>query len=253
MESAQLPKLLYFTEQQLNEISQQKIPEHVAIILDGNRRFAKMRGLPVFQGHAAGASRILDAVKSAKELGVKCLTLFVFSTENWNRSPLEVTALMQLIESFILENIPEMIAHGIQFNTIGALERLPASLQLAIQKAKEETAHGKGIKTFFALNYGGRDEMVRACKKILADYRDERLNLEELNERKLSSYLDTAGLPDPDLLIRTAGEQRISNFLLWQLSYAELYITEALWPEFTPTDLLAAIVEFQSRERRNGV
>jgi undecaprenyl diphosphate synthase len=253
MGNAQLPQLLYFTEQQILDVSKEKIPEHVAIILDGNRRFAKQRNLPVIQGHAAGASRILDVVKSAKELGIRCLTLFVFSTENWNRSPLEVIALMQLIESFILENIPEMLEHGIQFNTIGAVERLPASLQKAIQKAKSETAHCTGIKTFFALNYGGRDEMVRACKKILADYRDQRLNLDELNERKISSYLDTAELPDPDLLIRTAGEKRISNFLLWQLSYAELYITQTLWPEFTPQDLLSAITEFQSRERRNGV
>lgn len=253
MESLQLPKPLYFTEQQLADVARNKIPEHVAIILDGNRRYAKQRNLPVIQGHAAGASRILDAVKSAKELGIKCLTLFVFSTENWNRSPLEVAALMQLIESFILENIQEMLDHGIQFNTIGALERLPATLQKAILKAKKETADCRGIKTFFALNYGGRDEMVRACKKILADYRDQRLNLDELNERKMSSYLDTAELPDPDLLIRTAGEQRISNFLLWQLSYAELYITQTLWPEFTSKDLLSAITEFQSRERRNGV
>lgn len=253
MGNVKLPQRLYFTEQQLFDVSQEKIPEHVAIILDGNRRYAKQRDLPVIQGHAAGADRILDAVKSAKELGVKCLTLFVFSTENWNRSPLEVAALMQLIEAFILENIPEMLEHGIQFQTIGALERLPASLQKAIEKAKAETAHCTGIKTFFALNYGGRDEMVRACKKILADYRDQRLNLDELNERKMSSYLDTAGLPDPDLLIRTAGEKRISNFLLWQLSYAELYITQTLWPEFAPKDLLSAITEFQSRERRNGV
>lgn len=246
-------KLRYFSEQELSSLSHQRIPRHIAVILDGNRRYAQAKGLPIFQGHAAGADRILDVIKSAKELGVKALTLFVFSTENWNRSPLEVAALMQLFESFILENISEMVAQGIRFHTIGALGRLPAGLQKAIAKAKEETSACGEISVHFAMNYGSRDELVRACKKILADYRDQRLNPDQLNEQVLSSYLDTAAVPDPDLLIRTSGEQRISNFMLWQLSYAEIYITDTLWPDFTPLHLLEAVREFQRRERRKGV
>lgn len=242
----------YYTEAERDSVLKGKIPHHIAMILDGNRRYAKLRGMPVISGHQAGADRILDTVKAAKELGVKVLTLFVFSTENWNRNPLEVLALMQLFESFILSNIPEMIEQGIKFNTIGSKERLPASLVQTIEKAKEETAACDGISANFAINYGARDEMVRAFKLMLADYRQDRLNLNELTEKKISSYLDTAAYPDPELLIRTAGEQRVSNFLLWQLSYAELYITDSLWPEFTSQHLLEAVMEFQSRERRIG-
>lgn len=242
----------YYSDFELQSLQPHKIPKHIAMILDGNRRYAKQNNLFVFQGHQAGAEIILDTVKAALQLGIKTISLFVFSTENWNRSVIEVTALMQLFESFILRNIPEMLACGIRFQTIGDISRFPKGVKSAIAKAVEETKHCDQITALFAMNYGSRDEMTRACKKMARDVQEKTLDPEKITEETLSSYLDTKGYPDPDLLIRTAGVQRISNFLLWQLSYAELYITEVLWPEFTPKHLLEAVVEFQKRERRLG-
>lgn len=252
MEKLSTPIAFYYSDQELQRLHSHKVPKHIALILDGNRRYAKKQNLFVFQGHQAGANIILDTVKAAKELGIKFVTLFVFSTENWNRTFIEVTALMQLFESFILSNIPEMLADGIRFETIGDVARFPKGVQAAILKAREETRHCKEITAVFAMNYGARDEMTRAVKKIARAVKEKTLDPDKLTEEVLASYLDTKGYPDPDLLIRTAGVQRMSNFLLWQLSYAELYITEVLWPEFTPQHLLEAVVEFQTRERRLG-
>jgi undecaprenyl diphosphate synthase len=252
METLSTPITRYFSELDLNRLQQVKVPRHIALILDGNRRYAKKKNLFVFQGHQAGADIILDIVKAGKELGIKTMTLFVFSTENWNRSVIEVSALMQLFESFILRNIPEMLVNQIRFDTIGEIARFPEGVKAAIVKAREATKDCTGVTALFAMNYGARNEILRAVQKIAADVKEDALDPKALTEESIGSYLDTAGYPDPDLLIRTAGVQRISNFLLWQLSYAELYITEVLWPEFTPHHLLDAVVEFQTRERRLG-
>ncbi len=243
----------YFDQEQISRVRGSAVPAHIAIILDGNRRYAKEQGKAPFFGHQAGSQNILDIVKAAKELGVGTLTLYVFSSENWNRSPFEVAALMQLFENFLLEKLPEMIEEGVHLRTIGSPDRLPNSLQDAISKVADETQKCKGITVLLAINYGARDEIVRACKKMLADYSAERLNLEDLTEQRVGAYLDTSGYPDPDLLIRTAGVKRLSNFLLWQSSYAEIYISDLLWPEFQPSDLLEAVVEYQGRERRLGL
>ncbi len=252
METLSTPTTRYYSDLDLNRLQRGKVPRHIALILDGNRRFAKKKNLFVFQGHQAGADIILDIVKAGKELGIKTMTLFVFSTENWNRSVIEVSALMQLFESFILGNIPEMLANQIRFDTIGDISRFPEGVKAAIAKAREATKDCTGVTALFAMNYGARDEILRAVKKIAGLVKAGTVDPEALTEEKMGSYLDTSKYPDPDLLIRTAGVQRMSNFLLWQLSYAELYITEVLWPEFTPHHLLEAVVEFQTRERRLG-
>lgn len=252
METISTPTVRYFSDTDLTRLHPEKVPKHVALILDGNRRYAKKQNLFVFQGHQAGADIILDIVKAGKELGIKTMTLFVFSTENWNRSVIEVSALMQLFENFILRNIPEMLANQIRFDTIGDISRFPDGVKNAIAKASEATKECKGVTALFAMNYGARNEILRAVKKIAALAKSGEIDPNLLTEDMITSQLDTSGYPDPDLLIRTAGVQRISNFLLWQLSYAELYITEVLWPEFTPHHLLEAAVEFQTRERRLG-
>lgn len=239
----------YYTHEQIEQLDPAKIPSHVAIIMDGNRRFAKKKSCQISQGHRQGADTSIDILKAAKELGIKWVTLFAFSTENWNREPAEVAGILWLLETYIRAQIPEMVKSGVRFQTIGDLSRFPEGVLSSIEAAIAATRHCDSLDLIFAMNYGARDEMKRAIQRMIQD----QLNESDITEKTISSYLDTAKVPDPDLLIRTSGEMRISNFLLWQLSYTEIYVTETLWPEFTPHHLLEAVLEYQKRERRSGV
>lgn len=220
------------------------VPQHIAIIMDGNRRFAKKRGIPVREGHAQGGQQLDRITDAAADLGIKTLTVYAFSTENWRRSAPEIKILMQLIERFLKNKRPQMIAKGVRFDTIGDLEKLNKSLRSEIEKTKEETKGGDRINLVVGLNYGARDEIVRAARRAAQEG--------EITEETLSSHLDTAPFGDPDLLIRTGGEVRVSNFLLWQISYAEIYLTERLWPEFGPEHLEEAVRVYSKRQRRGG-
>lgn len=241
--------LKYFTEEEIEQLDPMKLPEHVAIIMDGNRRWARKESQCVSEGHQKGADTSMDILRSASELGIKWVTLFVFSTENWNREPEEIAGILWLLETYIRAKIPEMVQAGIRFHTIGDLSKFPESVQSAISDAKLATKQCESLKLILAMNYGARDEMKRAIQKMIRDGLTEK----EVTEKTIASYLDTADFPDPDLLIRTSGEMRISNFLLWQLSYTEIYLTKTLWPDFSPSMLLKAVLEFQNRERRTGI
>jgi len=227
-------------------------PKHIAIILDGNGRWAKQRGLPRIEGHRRGINRIREIVKAANELGVKVLTLFAFSTENWKRPKNEVGMLMSSLKRFLDNEIRDFNEKNIRFKKIGRDDPIPAEVQESIKKSEDLTKNNSGLIVNLALNYGSRAEIVDAAKKITCSVKEGSFNLDNLDEESFSNFLYTADLPDPDLLIRTSGEMRISNFLLWQLSYAELYFTKKHWPDFTKGDLLAAINDFRERDRRFG-
>lgn len=239
----------YFTPEQLDMVSTNTVPSHIAIIPDGNRRWAKQRDATTARGHREGADILMDIVKAAKSLGVKVTSFYIFSTENWTRDPAEVQALLWLLDSYLTEQCPAMIEHGIRLETIGDISRFPENVCQTIQRTKERTAHCKDIDMVLALNYGGRDEIRRTIQSIV---NDSKVYQEEITEGLIARYLDTAQWPDPDLLIRTSGELRLSNFLLWQSSYTEIYTTEVLWPDFTPQHLWEAVLNFQTRERRLG-
>lgn len=243
-------ELKYYTQEQLESLDPNFVPQHIAMILDGNRRWAKKKkASKATEGHRAGADVLLDVLKSAKELGVKILTLYVFSTENWMREEGEVNGLMWLFETYIRKQIPEMLENQIRFRTIGDTDKFPEGVKDAILDAKIATENCQQMDVVFAMNYGARDEIKRAVQKMIVD----KVKETEVSETLIASYLDTAGIPDPDLLIRTGGEDRISNFLLWQLSYAELYTSSTLWPDFSASDLLEAVLDYQNRERRLGL
>ncbi len=244
--------LRYYSAEMISSLQAYRMPSHIAFILDGNRRWAKRSSCGVTEGHRRGADTLMEMIKAAKELGVQVLTLYVFSTENWQRPPSEVHALMWLFESYIRSQIDEMVKTGMRFDTIGDLSKLPVGVNQAIQSAKDATQECHDIRVVFAMNYGARDEMRRAIKLMLEDYSSAKLKAEEITEETISAYLDTRNYPDPDLIIRTGGEKRISNFLLWQASYAELYITDVYWPDFTPEHLYEAICNYQNRDRRLG-
>lgn len=252
MLAATEPQLRYFQEEDLEALRLHRIPQHVAFIMDGNRRFARKESYDIPKGHRHGANVVIDIIKAGKEIGIKVMTMYVFSTENWNRSRDEVLALMWLFESYIRNMIPTMVENEMHFDTIGDLSKLPEGVNNAVKEAKEATKHFSSIKVIFAMNYGARDELKRAFQKMLSDFSLNNYSLEDVTEEKIASYLDTSAYPDPDLLIRTGGEQRISNFLLWQISYSEFYILDLFWPEFEPKHLLEAVREFQNRERRLG-
>lgn len=252
MVAPEIEEKKYFSASQLSKVHLNKIPKHVAIIMDGNRRWAMRNALSLLMGHNTGADILIDILKAAKELGIKVITLYVFSTENWNRSKEEVMGLMWLYETHILKQIPEMVQQGMRFDTIGDISQLPVKVQNAISQAKKATSECESIEVIFAMNYGARDEMRRAFLRLESDMRKGILTSKDITEKTITSYLDTARYPDPELLIRTGGEHRISNFLLWQISYTEVYVTETMWPDFTPSHLLQAIMEFQKRERRKG-
>ncbi len=233
-------------ERLLKEIQRNPLPRHIAIIMDGNGRWAKKRGLPRIMGHRAGTESGKEAVKACGELGVTALTLFTFSTENWSRPRTEIDALMKLLCSMLRHEVSELDKRGVQLRSIGRIEALPESVRKELDRAADVLKHNDGLILNLALNYGGRQEIVDATNKILKS------GVRTVNENTFNRYLYTADLPEPDLLIRTSGEQRISNFLLFQLAYAEFYFTPTLWPDFRREDLYRAIQEFQKRDRRFG-
>ncbi|MDZ7641724.1 MAG: isoprenyl transferase [Desulfurivibrio sp.] len=227
-------------------------PRHIAIIMDGNGRWAKKRGKPRLMGHQAGVRAVQETVAGARELGVEVLTLYAFSTENWRRPGPEVESLMGLLENYLQNQLDQLLTHGVRLRTCGTIEALPPRVQRVLAEAAERTAANQGLILNLALSYGSRDEIVRASRRLAAEVAAGRLPIDAINEETIAGYLDTAELPDPDLLIRTGGETRLSNFLLWQLSYSELYFTEILWPDFGRPQLLAAINDYQQRQRRFG-
>jgi len=229
-----------------------RIPHHIAIITDGNRRWAKTHGLPYLAGYQRGAERLTEVVSAAIHLGVKVLTAYTFSTENWTRSSEEIEALMMLFTSYLLKQKEQMIEEGVKLETIGDKSRLPKDLLEVIEEVKLATLHCDKIKLVLALNYGGRDDIRRAAIALIEDCLKGRLLKENITEALFASYLDTAGWQDPDLLIRTSGENRLSNFLLWQISYTEVYISDTLWPDFEEGELKKAICAFQKRVSRIG-
>lgn len=229
-----------------------KIPEHVAIILDGNGRWAKKRKLPRTAGHVAGAKTLEKICDSAHELGIKYLTVYAFSTENWKRPVEEVTALTNLLRQYLKDGIKKSNKRNMRVSVIGDMEPLDDDLKEAIFALEEGTKNNTGIHFVVALNYGSRDEILRATKKMYKDIESGKLLLNNLNENSIRSYLDTADLPDPDLMIRTSGEIRLSNYLLWQLAYTEFYFTDVLWPDFNKEELVKAIEYYNSKDRRFG-
>lgn len=241
-----------FTREELQRLDPEKIPEHIAIIPDGNRRWARSRFVLPEDGHKMGADVLLNVIQAGQELGVQTLSFYIFSTENWSRPYREIKAQIWLLEKSLIEQQPRMLANGVRFQTIGELGKFPERTVNIIQETIEATKNCRNIDVVFAMNYGGRDEMVRAIKKIADDCKTEKLQVEQITENLIPKYLDTAPWKDPDMLIRTSGESRISNFLLWQISYTELYLTPVLWPDFTPHHLLDAVYNFQERERRLG-
>lgn len=241
-----------FHPSQLVRLDRSRMPKHIAIIPDGNRRWAKKRLSSVDDGHREGADTLMEIVKAAKELEIEEITFYSFSTENWNRPQEEVFALMALFANYLNEQREEMVQSGIKLETIGDLSALPSFLFEVIEETKLATQDCDKIHLILALNYGSRNEICRAFQNMLKDYDHQSLSKEDINEETISRYLDTHKWRDPDLLIRTSGELRVSNFLLWQISYAEIHIAPVLWPDFTPQHLIEAIIDFQGRQRRWG-
>jgi len=229
-----------------------EVPPHVAVIMDGNGRWARQRGLPRQLGHREGMKAVREAVEGASEAGVQILTLFAFSTENWHRPRREITALMGLLQHYAEREREELRNRGVQVRVLGDLERMDAATRGAVCRIMESTAEGTGLRLNLMISYSGREELVR-CARLLAERvaRGE-MRPEEIDEAAIQDHLFTRGLPDPDLLIRTSGELRISNFMLWQLAYTEIHITPVLWPDFTRDHLFAAVRDYQRRERRFG-
>lgn len=230
----------------------EKVPGHIAVIMDGNGRWAAERGLPRVKGHEAGAESVRACVKACGELGVRVLTLYAFSTENWRRPRQETDALMGLLEKFLRERTPEMVERGIQLAAIGRLNDLPPACRRQLDRSIEATAGNTGITLVFALSYSGRAELVDAIRSIAAEVRAGALDPDQIDEEVVRSHLQTRRWPDPDLLIRTSGEMRVSNFLLWQISYTELHVTKKYWPDFREEDLIEAVRDFNRRHRRYG-
>lgn len=233
-------------------LDKNNLPRHVAIIMDGNGRWAKERRLPRTAGHREGMKRVKEIIKEASELGLEVLTFFAFSTENWNRPKKEVDMLMRSLGDFLDKHIDELDKNNIRFKVIGRDEPIPAQILAKIKKAQGKTKNNSGLVVVLALNYGSRQEIVDAAKRFTGSVLKGELKLEDLDTGIFSRYLYTTGLPDPDLLIRTSGEMRLSNFLLWQLSYTELYFLKTYWPDFKRSDFQEAIKVYQKRERRFG-
>jgi len=231
---------------------EKEIPRHIAIIMDGNGRWAKDRGKPRREGHRVGAASVEAALETCGEIGVEYLTLYAFSAENWKRPETEITALMGLMTHFIKEKTPKLMANNIRLQVIGQIDRLPESNRAALEKTIAKTVNNDGLTLVVALSYGSREEIVEATRKLMEKAVAGEVDPGKLDNELFAQHLDTAGIPDPDLLIRTSGEFRISNFLLWQISYAEIVITNTFWPDFRRQHLLDAIGEYQSRQRRFG-
>jgi len=228
------------------------VPRHLAVIMDGNGRWAKQRGLPRVEGHRQGAESVKAVVKAAGELGIKFITLYAFSVENWNRPKDEVDTLMKYLLRFLKRELAEMSKNNIRLQAIGQIWRLPEIIQEQLQKTTQATAKNNGITLTLALSYGGRTEIVDAVRQIAQEVKAGKLDAGEINEQVIAHHLYTHGTPDPDLLIRTSGEMRVSNFLLWQISYAEFVITKTLWPDFGKREFYAALEEYSQRQRRYG-
>ena len=234
------------------EHSENIMPKHVAIIMDGNGRWAKERSKPRVFGHKAGAQRVRDVVEASSELGIKALTLYAFSEENWGRPEAEVSALFQLLMSYLKSEVAKLKKENVRLSAIGKLERLPLECQKLIAQAQESTEHNDGLVLTLALSYGSRTEIVDCCRKVAQRVAAKELEVADIDQALVSQHLYTAGSADPDLVIRTSGEQRISNFLLWQIAYAELFFSPVYWPDFTKERYLEAIHAFQQRQRRFG-
>lgn len=227
-------------------------PQHIAIIMDGNGRWAKQHGLPRIQGHKAGAESVREAIDACKGMGVKYLTLYAFSSENWQRPEAEVKALMLLLEHYLKGKIADLNRQGVRLRAIGQLDRLPPSTRAMLERAMHETAQNQELTLILALSYGSREEITRAVRRIAHEVASGQRRAEEIDEATITAHLDTAGVPDPDLLVRTSGEMRLSNFLLWQISYAELVVVDKFWPDFRQGDLFDAVAQFRKRHRRFG-
>jgi undecaprenyl diphosphate synthase len=236
----------------LERVRSRPLPRHVAIIMDGNGRWAVRRGLPRVAGHQEGVKAARAVVRAAGRLGLEYLTLYAFSTENWSRPADEVATLMGLLEDSIDGELPELMAHNVRLRVIGRAHGVPAGIRRAVQRVVEATRGNTGLNLQVAFDYGGREELIDAVRTLARRVQAGELSPEAITEAELSAALWTAGVPDPDLLIRTSGEMRVSNFLLWQIAYTELVVTPTLWPDFGPADLYRAIVEFQGRARRFG-
>ncbi len=229
-----------------------RLPKHIAVIMDGNGRWAKQRGKPRIFGHKAGVESVRSIIDTSARMGIEAVTLYAFSTENWKRPEDEVGALFQMLKHFIRLELKTLMKNNIRFQAIGKLEGLAADVQKELAIAKEKTKNNTGTILSVALNYGGRIEIVDACKKAVKSLFDEGKSIEDLNEEMIEKFLYTSDLPEVDLLIRTSGEMRISNFLLWQIAYSEIYITETLFPDFRREQIFDAVIEYQKRERRFG-
>lgn len=228
------------------------IPQHVAIIMDGNGRWAKKRGLPRTAGHYQGAKVVEQILEDADHMGIRYLTVYAFSTENWSRPQAEVKTLMNLLRTYMKTSLAKCAKNNVRIRVIGDKTRLDADLQEAIRNLEQDTRNNTGISFQIAINYGGRDELRRVAAQIARQVQDGLLRPEEITEETISDYLDTAGIPDPDLLIRTSGEERISNFLIWQCAYTEYYFTDVTWPDFNKEELERAVEAYRHRERRMG-
>ncbi len=237
----------------MEQTDKEKLPRHIAIIMDGNGRWAKKKSLSRISGHIKGVDAVRKVVTASRELGIKVLTLYAFSIQNWRRPSEEVMALMGLLKEYLLKEGEEMVQNNIRLYAIGRVEDLPLDVQNTLQETIKKTERCDGMILNLALSYGGRSEILHAVQGMLSDFQKGKIKPEEVTMQRFSDYLWTRGIPDPDLLIRTSGEFRISNFLLWQIAYTELYVTETLWPDFDRTELLKAIADYQSRERRFGL
>ena len=235
-------------EMLVGQVNFDRLPAHIAIIMDGNGRWAAQRHLPRVEGHRAGIDAVRDTVETAARLGINVLTLYAFSIENWKRPATEISTLMMLLKRYLRSELKTLLTNNIRFRVIGRMDDLAADIQDELRAAIDRTASDNGMLFNIALNYGGRAEIVDAARRVI----EAGVRPEELDEQRFASFLYTAGQPDPDLLIRTSGEMRVSNFLLWQIAYTEIYVTDTLWPDFRRKDLYEAIIAFQKRERRYG-
>jgi undecaprenyl diphosphate synthase len=236
----------------LRSIDFDRLPRHVAIIMDGNGRWARLRHKRRVEGHRAGIASVRDVIETSARLGLQVLTLYAFSVENWKRPKSEVSTLMSLLKRYLRLELATLLRNNIRFQVIGRMEELGPDVQSELERAMRDTRHCSGLLFNIALNYGGRAEITDAVRRLVGDVLSNGRDVERIDERMISAYLYTAGQPDPDLLIRTSGEMRISNFLLWQIAYAEIWVTDVLWPDFRRRHLLQAIADYQKRERRYG-
>ncbi|NGX31633.1 MAG: Ditrans,polycis-undecaprenyl-diphosphate synthase ((2E,6E)-farnesyl-diphosphate specific) [Chlamydiae bacterium] len=241
-----------FDDQELEVIRWDQIPKHVGIIMDGNRRWAEDKGMMGFKGHLFGAETLVDIAEAACELGIETLTCYAFSTENWKRTQIEQEFLFELMETYLVKQRDMMIKNGVRLNYIGDISKLPKSCQKIFLETRELTKNGGKLDLVLAVNYGGRDEIRRAILKMIDDVENGQLKKHEISEEKILDYLDTRPFKDPEMIIRTSGEMRMSNFMLYQSSYSEIIVSDTMWPDFKPTNLLQAVLSYQKRIQRSG-